>query len=64
MSKKTFKLDNTLYAQTRITASIQAFSGYSIVFAQDALTIDEEEPQQIFDEFMNYVLALSNESLS
>lgn len=64
MPKQNFKLDSTLYPQDKVLETIQAFSAYSIILDGDTLMIDDDSPQELFDEFANYCTALSNESLS
>lgn len=64
MPKQNFKLDSALYPQDRVLETIQAFSAYDITLNGDILMIDDDYPQELFDEFANYCTALSNESLS
>jgi hypothetical protein len=66
MQKKDFKIENSLYPEKHILESIADFEGFSISFISGILTISGEtgeEVEEIFHEFMNYVLAKRNESL-
>jgi hypothetical protein len=63
MSKKTFNLDRDLYPESIIAATITAFTGYNIIYADGSLTIDEEDPQYVFDEFANYILSIYSETI-
>lgn len=62
MSKKTFNVNSILYPEIIIQEAILAFDGYDISMNSNAITIDDEDPQYIFDEFMNYSLSLSLEN--
>ena len=62
MSKKTFHVNNTLYPEDVIQDAIIAFSDYSITSIDGAIIIEDEDPQYVFDEFMNYILSLSLEN--
>lgn len=64
MLKKSFKIDNNLYSSDIVLEAINDFEGFSLTFTDFILDISAEtdvEIQQIFGEFMNYVLALYNE---
>lgn len=64
MLKKSFKIDNNLYSSDIVLEAINDFEGFSLTFTDSILDISAEtdaEIQQIFGEFMNYVLALYNE---
>lgn len=61
MSKKTFSIDNSLYQENLISDAIAAFDGYTITLQGGRITIDDENPEYVFDELMNYTLALSLE---
>ncbi len=63
MSKKTFQINNTLYPESIIQEAIADFGDYAITFSDGVLSIDDEDPQYVFDEFMNYILSLSLENL-
>lgn len=63
MPKQNFNLDSILYPASYVEAARGAFSDYDITFVEGVLTIDDVDPQRIFDEFVNYTIALSNESL-
>lgn len=60
MQKQNFKLENNFYPSSLIDRAIEDFQGYDIVFSQWILTISDDDPQWVFDEFSNYMLALSN----
>ena len=62
MSKKTFKINNTLYPTEYVQDAIIAFDGYGIIYENEAITIDDENPQYVFDELMNYILSTSLEN--
>lgn len=40
-----------------------AFDGYDITRTDSTLTIDDEDPKYVFNEFMNYVLSISSETI-
>lgn len=65
MQKKSFTLENSLYNEVYISQAIADFGdNFSLSYEEEILIIsweDAQEIQMIFDEFMNYVLALSNE---
>lgn len=62
MSKKTFKISSSLYSANNIQDAINAFDGYQIHFDDNNIIIDDENPQYIFDELMNYILSISLEN--
>jgi hypothetical protein len=62
MSKKTFSINNQLYPEVYIIEAIDAFDGYSIIYQDGNLIIEDEDPQYVFDELMNYTLSLSLEN--
>lgn len=65
MQKKSFNLESSLYSEEHIRQATQDFGeDFSIEYNRGTLTIageDDAEIQMIFDEFMNYTLALSSE---
>ncbi len=61
MSKKTFNVNSSLYPQSFLKEAIVIFSGFQIILNGGSITIEDEDPQYIFDEFMNYSLSLSLE---
>ena len=65
MLKKSFKIDSNIYDSSAIKKAIEDFSdAYSISFDAGSLDIEienENEAEEIFNEFMNYVLGLQNE---
>lgn len=63
MSKKTFNVNNTLYSEKNIQEAILVFVGYTISVSDGIISIDDEDPQYVFDELMNYVLSLSLENI-
>ena len=64
MQKRTFKIDNSIYPKDKILEVIPFFEGYTIT-CNDAtgleISSNSEDPQAVFDEFMNYLLAYLNE---
>lgn len=62
MSKKTFHVNNHLYPELYIIEAIDAFDWYTIIWQDGNLIIEDEDPQYIFDELMNYTLSLSLEN--
>ncbi len=58
MSKKIYQVNNSLYPASYIQDTLVAFVGYEITYSHNTLTIDDEDPQYVFDEFMNYTLSL------
>ena len=62
MSKKTFSINNQLYPEWYIKEAIDAFDGYNIIWKDGNLIIEDEDPQYVFDELMNYTLSLSLEN--
>ncbi len=62
MSKKTFQINSTLYPEILLQEAIDAFSDYTITYSGGILSIEDEDPQYVFDEFMNYILSLSLEN--
>lgn len=66
MLKQSFKIDNEIYKDSFVNQAIIDFEWYNITFFWEELIISGEtssEIQEIFNEFMNYVIALYNESL-
>ncbi len=63
MSKKTFNVNSTLYPEIIIQEAILAFVGYTISTSDSVITIDDEDPQYVFDELMNYILSISSETI-
>lgn len=64
MLKKSFKIDNKIYSGKVILQAISDFEDVaSISFLDSNLTIESDwEIDEIFNEFMNYVIAIHNES--
>ena len=64
MQKRTFKIDNSIYQKDKILEVIPFFEGYTLAY-NDAtgleISSNSEDPQAVFDEFMNYLLAYLNE---
>lgn len=58
MSKKTFNVNNTLYPEEVLLEAHGVFSDFSIEIFPGAIEINEENPDRVFDEFMNYSLSL------
>lgn len=66
MWKKNFKIEISLYPIDIINKAIEDFSDYDITYDNWQVFIfweNEQEQEEIFNEFMNYVLALYNENL-
>lgn len=64
MLKRTFKIDNSLYPEDKVNEVISHFEGYNIHYPVSwelEIVSEKENPQEIFDEFMNYLLAYLNE---
>ena len=63
MSKKSFKIDNSIYSSDSIVQTIDDFSSVAnITYLDSILSIESEDShEEIFQEFMNYVLALCDE---
>ncbi len=66
MLKNNFKIENSLYSKKLIQSAIEDFSDFSISFDAWILLIEADTPeeiQEIFNEFMNYVLWKYNETI-
>jgi len=66
MWKKSFKIELSLYTEEILKQAIQDFSDYDIEIGEGEIFIaweDKEEQEEIFNELMNYSIALYNESL-
>lgn len=63
MLKKTFKIDNSIYKSNIILKAIEDFRDYYIIsFENNEIIIDwYDNIDEIFNEFMNYVIWLINE---
>ncbi len=64
MLKKTFLIETELYNCICIEESIKSFEWFKITFLDSKLTIEgdnEDDIDLIFNEFMNFVLALQSE---
>ena len=62
MLKKTFNINKDIYPENLILEAINAFSGYNISYSNAIISIEEEDPQYIVDEFMNHALSISLEN--
>jgi hypothetical protein len=62
MSKKIFNVNSDIYSSDAILQAIEAFEGYTISYDKNQITIDDEDVQFVFDEFMNYIISLSLEN--
>lgn len=58
MLKKTFNVNNTLYPEEILLEARTIFSDFAIEILPGSIQINEEDPQRVFDEFMNYSLSL------
>lgn len=63
MQKKNFTLDKSFYPQTLVEEAISEFSSFDIEYTQEWVSIQDDDPQELFDEFSNYCIALYNEKL-
>ncbi|GAB0175104.1 MAG: hypothetical protein HHAS10_09830 [Candidatus Altimarinota bacterium] len=63
MQKKNFNLDKNFYPQALLEEAISEFESFDIQSIQDGISIQDEDPQGLFDEFSNYCVALYNEKL-
>ncbi len=66
MLKKNYKINNEIYEDEYILKTIEDFEWFSISYKKSELEINGEsgeEIDKIFNEFMNYCLALRNELL-
>lgn len=62
MWNKNFEINSNIYPKDLVVQAIDDFSQVAeITFNDQILTINDDEPQIIFNEFMNYLLALYNE---
>jgi hypothetical protein len=64
MPKQNFNLDKSFYPQEHMHKVLETFSDYDITYDDTVVMITDEDPQAIFDEFGNYILAFSNERLN
>lgn len=67
MPKKSLKIESKIYSKEAIKEAIEAYSDIAkISFSSWVLSIElsnGEDLEEITNEFMNYVLALQNESI-
>jgi hypothetical protein len=66
MPRKNFKIESSLYPTEYIKSTIEDFSDFSISFTDWSLSISADttdEIQEIFNEFMNYILWKINETI-
>ncbi len=63
MQKKSFKIDNNIYSEDIISQAVLDFSEIAnIIFSDWFLNIESDwDVDEIFNEFMNYSIALHNE---
>lgn len=64
MQKKSFSLDSAFYKKDILIKAQADFKDFSIELKDGTITTEDENPELIFDEFCNYILALSNEELA
>lgn len=65
MLKKDFLLENSIYSEEYINSAITDFEDFTISYKKWKLTIEWDTPEEIdeiFGEFMNYVISLHNET--
>ncbi len=58
MLKKVFKISSTLYPTPIVIQAIESFSDFQIQLIDSSIIIEDDDPQFVFDEFMNYTLSL------
>jgi hypothetical protein len=58
MSKKTFQIDDSLYTAELVHDAILAFDWFNIILEGNIITVEDENPDFVFDELMNYTLSL------
>ena len=66
MLKKDFKIENNIYNEEIIKNAIIDFKWFNIKYLKSILKISwnsDIEIEQIFNEFMNYVLWVQNETI-
>jgi len=66
MLKKQFKIENKIYKDELIKSAIKDFADFDIVYNAWVLTISgdsDAEIDEIFNEYMNYVIWVSSESI-
>lgn len=63
MSKRTFNVNTSLYPVEIIQEWIAAFEGYTISHENGVITIDDEDPETVFKELLNYILSLYSETI-
>ena len=64
MQKKEFQIENSIYDESSIKKSIEDFDWFDISYIEGKLSIswdNENEIDEVFNEFMNYVLWMQNE---
>ncbi len=64
MSKKTFNINNSIYSLELLLQTQEYFEGYDITIDRNTLSIDDENPQFVFDEFMNCALSIYSEIIA
>jgi hypothetical protein len=66
MWKKSFKIEDSIYSLDIIRQAIADYSDYNIDLGEGEIFITWEnkgEQEEIFNEFVNYCIALYNENL-
>jgi hypothetical protein len=63
MPKQNFNLDKIFYTSSLVSRAKEAFADFDIEITKEGIGIDDEFPQDIFDEFSNYCIALLDEQL-
>lgn len=63
MLKETFKIDRALYPPQIIEDTLSIFSDFLISYDAELseIIVESDDPQLLFDEFANYLLAQINE---
>lgn len=61
MLKKTFTINKELYLDSLLLQAVSEFEGFDISYSWGEITIIDDNPQYVFDEFINYVLSISLE---
>lgn len=62
MLNKNFEINSDIYPENLILEAINDFKDVSnITYSNNSLFIEDENPQEIFNELINYITALYNQ---
>lgn len=64
MSKKTFNINNSIYSFDILVQAKQYFEGFEITIDGNSVSITDDDPQFVFDEFMNCALSIYSETIA